>query len=242
MLLGPLGSPAPVARMGREKTILLGFLGLLAGVFVGALSLKLLVPRPPTGAGPDIRTDVGAVTPQARVEPPEPTPGGWDFAAAPPLVPDAPAAPPPAAPPTDTPTEPTRFGRFPPPQADDAAALGPPHADGDVTPASWQHAVPQTDQPDAVAAGGPVRDAFVAPPATARAVPVAGDYLVQAGDSWWDVAERAYGDGRLYRALFAWNRSRDPRVTLAPGTRLDVPPLDRLEAAWPRLTSPSGPR
>ena len=62
--------------MGREKTILLGFLGLLAGVFVGALSLKLLVPRPPTGAGPDIRTDVGVVTPQERVEPPVPTPGG----------------------------------------------------------------------------------------------------------------------------------------------------------------------
>jgi nucleoid-associated protein YgaU len=69
-------------------------------------------------------------------------------------------------------------------------------------------------------------------------MPVAGEYLVEAGDSWWNVAERAYGDGRLYRALFAWNRARDRRVSLTPGTRLDVPPLDRLQAAWPRLASP----
>ena len=58
------------------------------------------------------------------------------------------------------------------------------------------------------------------------------------GDKWWSIAERAYGDGRLYRALFAWNRSLEPRITLAPGTRLDVPPLARLQAAWPRLAAP----
>jgi nucleoid-associated protein YgaU len=55
------------------------------------------------------------------------------------------------------------------------------------------------------------------------------------GDSWWSLAERAYGDGRLYRALFAWNRTIDPRVSLTPGTRLEIPPAATLRTAWPAL-------
>lgn len=126
--------------MGREKTILLGFLGMLAGVFVGALSLKLLVPRPPTGTGPDIRTEA-AVTRQERVEPPAPTPGGWDFAAAPPLVPDPPAATATVDAPVEPPPAPTgtsRFSRFAPPTPDTnpppPAAM--PIIDAEVTPAA----------------------------------------------------------------------------------------------------------
>ena len=68
--------------MGREATFLLGLLGLLAGAFVGLLSLKLFVPRPPVGAGPDIQLDLVTV-------PPEFFGGGFPpdaFAAAPPLV------------------------------------------------------------------------------------------------------------------------------------------------------------
>jgi nucleoid-associated protein YgaU len=64
------------------------------------------------------------------------------------------------------------------------------------------------------------------------AVPISsGSHLVTAGDTWWSIAERAYGDGRLYKPLFAWNRAIDPRVALAPGTRLEVPPLDNLATA-----------
>jgi nucleoid-associated protein YgaU len=59
--------------------------------------------------------------------------------------------------------------------------------------------------------------------------------VAQAGDSWWSLAERAYGDGRLYRALFAWNRMIDPRVSLVPGTRLEIPPAAKLGASWPGL-------
>ena len=214
--------------MGREKTILLGFLGLLAGVFVGALSLKLLVPRPPTGTGPDVRTEVADVTPQERVEPPAPTPGGWDFAAAPPLVPDPPAPDPATVnapfelPPA--PVVPARFGRSatPPPEAVTPQPVAGVIVDAEVTPAAWHRIEPAVEDP------------ATSPPAG----PIAGTYHVRDGDSWWAVAERAYGDGRLYRALFAWNRSRDPRVTLAPGTQLDVPPLERLQAAWPRLAAP----
>ena len=69
------------------------------------------------------------------------------------------------------------------------------------------------------------------PPPTA----VGETYVAQAGDSWWSLAERAYGDGRLYRALFAWNRMLDPRVSLAPGTRLEIPPAAKLGASWPAL-------
>jgi hypothetical protein len=39
----------------------------------------------------------------------------------------------------------------------------------------------------------------------------------------------------LYRALFAWNRTIDPRISLTPGTRLEIPPRSKLEAAWPKL-------
>jgi nucleoid-associated protein YgaU len=54
------------------------------------------------------------------------------------------------------------------------------------------------------------------------------------------LAAAAYGDGRFYRALFAWNRAVDPRIALAPGTRLEIPPRPRLEAAWPRLLPAAG--
>jgi nucleoid-associated protein YgaU len=55
------------------------------------------------------------------------------------------------------------------------------------------------------------------------------------GDSWWSLAEAAYGDGRLYRALYAWNRSLNERVSLVPGTTLDIPPEAKLGAAWSTL-------
>lgn len=223
--------------MGREKIILLGLLGLLAGVFVGALSLKLLSTRPPTGAGPDIRTEAAVATAHERVEPPAPSHHGWDFSTAPPLVADEPE---PVAPDVSfvasapTPAEPPRPSRFTSPAPGWPADAAPA---GEVTPASWQRAEAPSER-RAVEPAPAAADPFLAaaqPPAPV----VAGDYLVRAGDSWWGVAERAYGDGRLYRALFAWNRARDARITLAPGTRLDVPPLPRLQAAWPALATPA---
>jgi len=89
----------------------------------------------------------------------------------------------------------------------------------------------------------PRADPFASQPAAAplampREVvlgPIRGTHVVTQGDSWWSLAERAYGDGRLYRALFAWNRAIDPRVTLLPGTQLEVPTIDRLSTAWPAL-------
>jgi nucleoid-associated protein YgaU len=74
------------------------------------------------------------------------------------------------------------------------------------------------------------------PPAAFEPPPTPGSaYIARPGDSWWSLAEKVYGDGRLYRAVFAWNRALDPRVSLVAGTAIELPPRDRLEAAWPAL-------
>jgi hypothetical protein len=276
--------------MGREAKILLGFLGLLAGVFCGVLSMKLLVPRPPAGAGPDIHGArmFGGAT--ALVEPPLLVPAfpirAADFAAAPPLMHEA--GPPtadfvepdrrePAV--TETPalftaasedlpaelpaeTDPVALPPQPPAFAA-ARDTSPAAADDDLLPPPAEFVLaPPARHIDDVAppAEGP-RDPFVAatgwrPPATSASVDVqptamdnaaaalpirsAGIHVVQPGDSWWSLAEATYGDGRLYRALFAWNRAVDPRITLAAGTELELPPAEKLRAAWPKLIPSAG--
>jgi 5'-nucleotidase len=233
--------------MGRETKILLALLATLAGVFVGVLSMKLLVPRPPTGAGPDVAIDTVTTGAIELVDPPSPSPptpgpttaepAGFTAADSPapyrssesrftaaesgdllppptPLtVPDAET--PPAAPPA---TAAVDFQASAPPAAPPAAPAVPstPRRDPFVAPAGLQMPAPQPE------------------PATGPA-PTALEYVTNPGDSWWDLAERAYGDGRLYRALFAWNRTIDPRISLTPGTRLEIPPRSKLEAAWPKL-------
>jgi len=187
--------------MGREKTFLLAILGALSGAFFGVLSMKLLVPRPPAGTGPDVDPVAPIAEQQELVEPPA-------------------LAAPPASPASAPMRDPfTTRAAFEPPSAEPSSDLAPPPASFVPPPAA------PPSPPAAVAE--PVLDA--AP------VPLAGTHVVQPGDSWWSLAERAYGDGKLYRALFAWNRARDPQVALAPGTRLEIPPLPRLQAAWPKL-------
>jgi 5'-nucleotidase len=204
--------------MGRETKLMLGLLATLAGVFLGVLSMKLLVPRPPAGAGPDVHADVVATEPHALVDPPaldEPEP--LEPAAAPAVAIAAPAerlAPPPL---------PSRFA----PAAIRAADAPPtPMRDPFVTTASLE----QPDEP----AAAPPAERFTEPHNRGPVTP-ANTYVAKPGDSWWSLAERAYGDGRLYRALFAWNRAIDPRVSLVPGTPLEIPPPERLHAAWPAL-------
>jgi nucleoid-associated protein YgaU len=109
------------------------------------------------------------------------------------------------------------------------ASPGAPH-DPFVARTNWQ---PPTPDPSSSTPRS-METAFPSP-----RQPLAGSHVAQTGDSWWSLAEAAYGDGRLYRALFAWNRALDPRVSLAAGTRLEVPPLAKLQAAWPRLV-PAG--
>jgi nucleoid-associated protein YgaU len=250
--------------MGRETKILLGLLGLLAGVFVGVLSMKLFVPRPPEGAGPDIHSSHEFVEAQQVVEPPALAPRVWDFTAAPPLVSDGAASIAAAEERSQTATAARAPEQEPAPQpaiSDDP--LGPPPEALTAEPPRSRFAVqPVAALEPAAAASPPARDPFVArtaweepvaavpldaPPAAPAAAPagppvVAGSrHSVRPGDSWWSLAEQAYGDGRLYRSLFAWNRVLDPRVALAPGTVLEIPPLTKLEAAWPKLMPPRTP-
>ena len=220
--------------MGRETKILLALLATLSGVFLGVLSMKLLVPRPPVGAGVDVHIDVASTGSNALVEPPALTP-------------------PPTAPDNRSLSTASGFA------ASDASGdmLAPSRQDPLVMPASLQRPEDLMDQsmearsPGAVdpageaqntALRGPMAitpDGLQSPSSPQQTpysqLPAVVSYGVGPGDSWWDLAERAYGDGRLYRALFAWNRVLDPRVSLAPGTRLEFPPRARLEAAWPKL-------
>jgi nucleoid-associated protein YgaU len=192
--------------MGRETKFLLALLGLLAGVFVGVVSLKLFVPRPPDGVGPDVHTDMTAL--------PE-LPGDGRDLPPPPGVSEFPQVARPAAPePAPSATAQTAGVA---PLGDPPPALGSPPGQ------------PVLEPPPAI-------EKRVSPPAASLSGPVPGEaYVTRAGDTWWSIAERAYGDGRFYRGLFAWNRAVSPRVTLAAGTRLEVPPVARLAAAWPAL-------
>ncbi len=208
--------------MGRETKILLALLGLLAGVFMGVVSLKLFVPRPPTGTGPDIHA---ASEPLPLVDPPSLDPPSFN----------PPSFKPPAVAQEDAYA--ARSSRFGTP-----APVEPPQAELAVVPVSFDHVVAP---PPAIEEPPTAPPLFEAPaPTPPAAVPLTaprggpapgGIYVTHDGDSWWSLAEEAYGDGRFYRALYAWNRSLDPRVSLVPGTRLDIPPVAKLGAAWPAL-------
>lgn len=281
--------------MGREPYILLAGLGLLAGGFVGVLSMKLLSPRPPLGAGVDIHDVVASATPAEIVEPPALTRPIEQPAAAQPvaqaasvepsslepadryaivdnsfsnaepvaaLEPDAAAeaevAFAAAAPPRDPFAGGSRFGgaatMVEEPREEEPQLLDPTAAE-DARP------LPPADM-----SGPPRQPDLLPPPATVAAdldephdtraaaaayVPAAAGqaprhevtrYVAAVGDSWWSLAERMYGDGRYYRALFAWNRAVNPRVSLVPGTPLELPPLSKLAVAWPALVPDEEPR
>jgi len=263
--------------MGREAKILLAFLGLLAGVFVGVLSMKLLVPRPPAGAGPDIHATgplaaASFVEPTAIVDPPGLTLAVAAFAAAPPLMPDAGnvGEPPDARPLPGTPlmpqadprseeelkiVAPVTHGAETTAPADDLLpppaefVLAPPARPIDPIDEIAPDARPEAPQDPFVTRTGwhsPTDDSPISPPPvpetgfSSRRPAASGSHVTQPGDSWWSVAEAAYGDGRFYRALFAWNRALEPRISLAVGTRLEVPPREKLEAAWPKLVPAGG--
>jgi nucleoid-associated protein YgaU len=227
--------------MGRETKILLALLATLAGVFLGVLSMKLLVPRPPVGAGPDVHLDLASTGENELVEPPSlspPTPG--------------PAAEEPAFVAAEPPPPLHRYAESEPaietvdllsyPPAPTAPLAAPSDAASAEMPPT---AALEPNEPVSPPATTPRRDPFVSPAGLEMAAPqslpptdsapAAVAYVANPGDSWWDLAERAYGDGRLYRALFAWNRVIDPRISLTPGTRLEIPPRPKLEAAWPKL-------
>ena len=213
--------------MGRETKFLLAVLGVLGGAFVGVLSMKLLVPRPPAGAGPDVDPQEQIVATHDIVEPPalESRATTSAFTAnRDPFVARTAFAEPAATEPAEAAEPPDFVADAPPAATLDPPPATPPEEPADLLPPP-AFAAPATRQLMP-------REASIPPTSTAS---IAGAHVTAPGDTWWSIAERAYGDGRLYRALYAWNRRLDPRVSTAPGTRLEVPPQPKLAAAWPRL-------
>lgn len=271
--------------MGREPFILLAGLGLLAGGFVGVLSMKLLSPRPPLGAGVDIHDALANVTPTAIVEPPafthpieqpatttraaaseagvdlaeEELPARYaavssGFSSTEPVAASEPSADrtfATSAQPRDPFAGGSRFGGaavpVEEPDAEEPQLLDPKAADAarPLEPADLLGSPRRPEQrlsPAAMAANLPAPEdtraevaAYVPPAAGPAPRHEVARYVAAAGDSWWSLAERLYGDGRYYRALFAWNRAVNPRVSLVPGTPLELPPLSKLAVAWPAL-------
>ena len=217
--------------MGRETTFLLAVLGVLGGAFMGVLSMKLLVPRPPAGAGPDVDPQEVAAS-HDLVEPPalEPRVPATTSTAArrDPFVTRSAFSAPEAEIQDEIASPPAAPAFAPPPviEPDPAnAAAPPPRADpADIAPID---AFPRRAPPPPPITVEDMRDA--------AAAPIVGSYVTAPGDTLWSIAERAYGDGRLYRALVSWNRRLDPRVSTTPGTRLEIPPQPKLAAAWPKL-------
>ena len=256
--------------MGREAKLLLAVLGLLTGVLAGVVSMKLFVPRPPAGAGPDIQGALAATEVQDLVEPPSLSLASRDdFDSTPATTLPASRFTPSSQPPAEAAWPEKQSVRDPfvssasfevsTTAASDAPADLLPPADVEPSRTPEEPAPPVEPPPTAFAGASPAfgtepaafnaaPPAFVAAPLTAAPLPSSryeepqaagpGEYVARPGDSWWSLAERTYGDGRLYRALFAWNRARDPRISLVPGTRLELPPADQLATAWPNLMPP----
>ncbi len=60
--------------------------------------------------------------------------------------------------------------------------------------------------------------------------------LSQELDSFWLIAQRVYGDGRYFNALYEYNRRHVPSFNEIPtGTRISTPPVEQLHQRWPRL-------
>jgi nucleoid-associated protein YgaU len=69
--------------------------------------------------------------------------------------------------------------------------------------------------------------------------PAQRTYVAQTGDSFWIIAQKVYGDGRFFKALYACNRHnvRDFNSILS-GTRIETPSREELIRLWPNDCPP----
>lgn len=69
-----------------------------------------------------------------------------------------------------------------------------------------------------------------------------GQVVTQHDESLWHIAERVYGDGLFYKALFRHNRDRIERPDrIVAGTELLTPPVEQLRQLYPTLCPASVP-
>ena len=221
--------PTRTTNRTRETTILLSILGLLFIAFSAVLTLKLAAPRPPMGSGPDVHLAQSHSSGHTLVEPPS----------LPPSVPK------------DISLE-RSTSRFSTPLATVPSSLDNQEPVPSVD-APYDRSAPEipevpSDMPRSKnrdnSNRNPLDDAGQMPDVirTSLGLPEvsSGDIsnqpsVFEPAESWWSLAERHYGDGRFYKALYAWNRTTNPRVTLAHGKDIEIPSKLDLEYAWPAL-------
>lgn len=87
----------------------------------------------------------------------------------------------------------------------------------------------------------PTATPLTANPQAIAVAPQAKPYVVAPGDSFWSIAQQAYGDGSYYRALFAYNSDRYPHAEdVRTGSVLDVPSVEVLKSKFPELCTGGG--
>jgi 5'-nucleotidase len=108
-----------------------------------------------------------------------------------------------------------------------AAAPAEPASTTAEAPAAAEPAVPAPPAASTdIAATPPAVETAAAPAATEAAAPSAaaeGSHTIVEGDTLWDIAEKAYGDGAKWRAIRNANAGVVPRRLLV-GTTLVIPP------------------
>jgi hypothetical protein len=173
-----------------------------------------------------------------------------------------PVVPPPVAPPTSP--MPSQLAE--PRPVNPAAAVGDRYATLTIAPptspaaaaatGSVVHATPPARETAAPTIGLVAGTAPVAPPQAPGAPPTFNSqaslpvpssaaapqvHVFAEGDNYWTIAQKAYGDGAYYRALFAYNQDRYPHPEdLRPGDKVDVPSLAELRSKFPQLCTPAG--
>ncbi|RVC28610.1 LysM peptidoglycan-binding domain-containing protein, partial [Mesorhizobium sp. M7A.F.Ca.CA.004.04.2.1] len=63
----------------------------------------------------------------------------------------------------------------------------------------------------------------VEPAKPAEAVPAEASHVIVAGDTYWDLAKKTYGDGAKWKVISGANKGYEPR-RLPVGATLTIPP------------------
>ncbi|MGC3966422.1 MAG: LysM peptidoglycan-binding domain-containing protein [Pirellulales bacterium] len=120
------------------------------------------------------------------------------------------------------------------------AALAPPAASATIArpQAGAAFATSPPSAPATIAMPSAPMGGAVAPASATMPVSSGRDqpYVVAPGDTLFSIAQKVYGDGSLYRALFAYNSDRYPHAEdIRSGNVLDVPPAEFLKQRYPDL-------
>ncbi|RUW95513.1 LysM peptidoglycan-binding domain-containing protein, partial [Mesorhizobium sp. M8A.F.Ca.ET.059.01.1.1] len=74
----------------------------------------------------------------------------------------------------------------------------------------------------APAAPVPAASAPVEPTKPAEAAPATGSHVIVTGDTYWDLAKKAYGDATKWKLIYEANKDQRPH-RLVPGATLTIP-------------------